>query len=128
MCVNAGQRQTNRAILLRLWQNQFNTKALCLIMEIDMDNVIDFKTPLQIHEEGVKQAKKAVEEWLFHWRMTNPEANEEYGEPLYCGFAWVNIRPATTKLKSMFSKAFPGASIIKTGSNTAEMVKYMTNS
>ena len=36
-------------------------------------------------------------------------------------------RPATTKLKSLFSKAFPKASIIKTGSNTAEMVKYFTN-
>lgn len=36
-------------------------------------------------------------------------------------------RPATSKLKSVFSKAFPKASIIKTGSNTAEMIKYFTN-
>ena len=36
-------------------------------------------------------------------------------------------RPATTKLKSLFSKAFPDASIVKTGSSTAEMVKYFTN-
>ena len=36
-------------------------------------------------------------------------------------------RPATSTVKSMFSKAFPRASIIKTGSRTAEMVKYFIN-
>ena len=36
-------------------------------------------------------------------------------------------RPATTKVKTMFRKAFPSVSIVKTGSNTAEMVKYFTN-
>ena len=36
-------------------------------------------------------------------------------------------RPATSTLKTIFSKAFPKSSIVKTGSNTAEMVKYFTN-
>ena len=36
-------------------------------------------------------------------------------------------RPASTKVRQLFSKAFPKAHIIKTGSTTAEMVKYMTN-
>ena len=36
-------------------------------------------------------------------------------------------RRATTRVKTMFRKAFPKASIIKTGSRTAEMVKYFTN-
>ncbi len=36
-------------------------------------------------------------------------------------------RPATGKIKQMFRKAFPEIPIIKTGSNTAEMVKYFTN-
>lgn len=36
-------------------------------------------------------------------------------------------RPATTKVKNLFTKAFPGITIIKTGSNTAESVKYFTN-
>ena len=36
-------------------------------------------------------------------------------------------RPATSIVKSMFSKAFPRADIIKTGSKTAEMVKYFIN-
>lgn len=37
-------------------------------------------------------------------------------------------RPATTKLKQMYSKVFPNASIVKTNSSHAEMVKYVTNS
>lgn len=36
-------------------------------------------------------------------------------------------RPASTKVRQLFYKAFPKAHIIKTGSTTAEMVKYMTN-
>jgi len=37
-------------------------------------------------------------------------------------------RPATTKAKRLFAKAFPKTPIIKTGSTTAEMVKYFLNS
>jgi UDPglucose 6-dehydrogenase len=37
-------------------------------------------------------------------------------------------RPASTKVKRIFDKAFPKVKIIKTGSTTAEMVKYFTNS
>jgi UDPglucose 6-dehydrogenase len=36
-------------------------------------------------------------------------------------------RPATTKLKQVFSNVFPDAHIIKTDSTHAEMVKYVTN-
>ena len=36
-------------------------------------------------------------------------------------------RPASTKVKNLFTKAFPGITIIKTGANTAESVKYFTN-
>ena len=36
-------------------------------------------------------------------------------------------RKATTKLKPIFAKVFPKASIIKTDSTYAEMVKYVTN-
>lgn len=36
-------------------------------------------------------------------------------------------RPATTIVKSIFTKAFPKAHIIKTGSTHAEMIKYFTN-
>lgn len=37
-------------------------------------------------------------------------------------------RTSTTKLKQIFSKAFPKATIVKTDSTYAEMVKYVTNS
>lgn len=36
-------------------------------------------------------------------------------------------RPATDILKNIFSKVFPSAHIIKTGSKHAEMIKYFTN-
>ena len=36
-------------------------------------------------------------------------------------------RPSTTKLRQVYSLVFPDAKIVKTGSKTAEMVKYMTN-
>ena len=36
-------------------------------------------------------------------------------------------RPASTKLRQVYSLVFPNIPIIKTGSKTAEMVKYMTN-
>ena len=36
-------------------------------------------------------------------------------------------RPATTKLRQIYSKVFPQAHIIKTDSAHAEMVKYLTN-
>jgi len=36
-------------------------------------------------------------------------------------------RPASTIIKNMFRIAFPKITIVKTGSNTAEMVKYFTN-
>lgn len=37
-------------------------------------------------------------------------------------------RPATTIIKNIYSKVFPDANVIKTGSMHAEMVKYFTNS
>lgn len=36
-------------------------------------------------------------------------------------------RPATSLIKNIFSKVFPNAHIIKTGSTHAEMIKYFTN-
>ena len=37
-------------------------------------------------------------------------------------------RPATTTVKNIFSKVFPNAHVVKTGSTHAEMIKYFTNS
>ena len=38
------------------------------------------------------------------------------------------IRRGTNKLRQIYSKVFPNATIVKTGSKTAEMVKYFINS
>tara|TARA_X000001382_G_scaffold65146_1_gene45160 strand:+ start:3617 stop:4432 length:816 start_codon:yes stop_codon:yes gene_type:complete len=38
------------------------------------------------------------------------------------------IRKGTNKLRQIYSKVFPQATIVKTGSRTAEMVKYFVNS
>jgi len=37
------------------------------------------------------------------------------------------VRPATTELRQVYSVVFPETKIVKTGSKTAEMVKYLTN-
>ena len=37
------------------------------------------------------------------------------------------VRQGTNKLRQIYSKVFPHATIVKTGSKTAEMVKYFTN-
>ena len=36
-------------------------------------------------------------------------------------------RPGSTRVKNLYRKAFPSTPLIKTGSTTAEMVKYFTN-
>jgi len=36
-------------------------------------------------------------------------------------------RPASTRIRTLFKRLFPKCAVIKTGSNTAEMVKYFTN-
>ena len=36
-------------------------------------------------------------------------------------------RPASTVIKNLYTKVFPNVLVIKTGSSTAEMVKYFTN-
>jgi UDPglucose 6-dehydrogenase len=36
-------------------------------------------------------------------------------------------RPASSKVKNLYRKAFPETPLVKTGSSTAEMVKYFTN-
>ena len=36
-------------------------------------------------------------------------------------------RPASTKVKNLFKRVFPETTLVKTGSDSAEMVKYFTN-
>ena len=46
-------------------------------------NIID------IHTEAQTAAKKAVADFLDRWNTQT--GGNEYGEPMYCGFAWVDV-------------------------------------
>ena len=41
---------------------------------------------IRIHNEAIMAAKQAAKDYM-----------DKHGEPMYCGFAWVNIQPATSK-------------------------------
>ena len=44
-----------------------------------------------IHAEAISAAKSAIREFLDDWNANT--GGNQYGEPLYCGFAWVNVYP-----------------------------------
>ena len=44
----------------------------------------------QIHTEATQAAKNAVAKMLEDWRAKT--GGNEYGEPMYCGFAWVDVK------------------------------------
>lgn len=60
------------------------------------------KSNLEIHNEAVQKAKKAVKEMQEEYIKNNPD--NKYGEPYYCGYAWVKIRPATTSFARTLKK------------------------
>jgi len=43
-----------------------------------------------IHIQATAMAQKAVAEFLEDW--TAKTGGNEYGEPMYCGFAWVDVK------------------------------------
>lgn len=43
----------------------------------------------RIHLEAKNASENAVETYIKNFREKNPDA--EYGEPTYCGFAWVRV-------------------------------------
>lgn len=48
-----------------------------------MQNITDINT------EATQAAKTAVQTFLDDWRAKT--GGNEYGEPMYCGFAWVDV-------------------------------------
>ena len=58
-------------------------------------NIID------VHTEATTAAKKAVADFLDRWNTQT--GGNEYGEPMYCGFAWVDV--AVTRTNSKEAKA-----------------------
>ena len=59
----------------------------------------------QLHTEATTNAKNAVAKFLSDW--TAKTGGNEYGEPMYCGFAWINIYgvKGNTKLGKRFKAA-----------------------
>jgi len=56
-----------------------------------MENLID------IHTEATNAASTAVSNFLRDW--TEKTGGNEYGEPMYCGFAWVDVKVTRTNDK-----------------------------
>lgn len=54
-----------------------------------------------IHTEAVTAAKQAIQDFLNRWRSQT--GGNEYGEPMYCGFAWVDV--AVDRTNSREAKA-----------------------
>ena len=54
-------------------------------------NIID------VHTEAQTAAKKAVADFLERWNIQT--GGNEYGEPMYCGFAWVDVAVDRTNSK-----------------------------
>ena len=50
-----------------------------------------------IHTEATQAAKKAVVDFLEKWNINT--GGNEYGEPMYCGFAWVEVPVTRTNSK-----------------------------
>ena len=60
------------------------------------------QTMLDIHTEAKQAAKNAVGKFLADWREKT--GGNEYGEPMYCGFAWVEL--PEMKLSTKIGKAW----------------------
>jgi len=60
-----------------------------------------------IKEEAESEAKKAVAKFLADW--TAKTGGNEYGEPMYCGFAWTSIHGVKGNTK--LGKALKAAGI-----------------
>ena len=64
-------------------------------------NIID------VHTEATTAAKKAVADFLDRWNTQT--GGNEYGEPMYCGFAWTSIHGVKGNTK--LGKALKAAGI-----------------
>jgi len=52
---------------------------------------------MDIHTEATQAAKQAVADYLADWEAKT--GGNEYGEPMYCGFAWVDVSVTRTNSK-----------------------------
>ena len=71
----------------------------------------------EIHEKAKMAAKTAVHDFLQDWNETT--GGNEYGEPMYCGFAWVEL--PEMKLSTKLGKAFQAIGFKKSWSRGLTM-------
>ena len=53
---------------------------------------------VSLHEQGIEASKKELKKFLEDWNKNT--GGNKYGEPMYCGFAGVVIKPARGKFVS----------------------------
>ena len=61
-----------------------------------MTQIIDLNIQ-DIHNKATMSAKTAVHDFLQDWNEKT--GGNEYGEPMYCGFAWVDVYVTRTNSK-----------------------------
>ena len=61
---------------------------------------------IDIHTEATQAAKNAVAEFLDKWEKDT--GGNQYGEPMYCGFAWVDVEVTRTNSKEAKALASVG--------------------
>ena len=69
----------------------------------------------QLHIEATQNAKNAVGKFLADWNAKT--GGNEYGEPMYCGFAWVDVsveRTNSKEAKALASVGFRKSHLPKT--------------
>ena len=64
---------------------------------------------IDIHTEATNAARRAVGQFLDDWNTKT--GGNEYGEPMYCGFAWVDV--SVTRSNSKEAKALEGVGFRK---------------
>jgi|TARA_A100001201_G_scaffold99554_1_gene85711 hypothetical protein len=78
-------------------------------VNINKTKEANMNTLKQIHEEATKAAKDAVDKYLKEWKEKT--GGNKYGEPMYCGFAWVSLHGV--KLSTKIGKAFAELGFVK---------------
>lgn len=58
-------------------------------------------------ELSEEQMKKIIDDAFIAAKDAESQYVKKFGEPMFCGFAWVVIRPATSRFAKFFKKTYP---------------------
>ena len=71
-----------------------------------MQTLTQTHTIEDIHTEATNSAQQAVSDFLYRWNKST--GGNEYGEPMYCGFAWVDVHVERTNSREAKALASVG--------------------